>query len=932
MPGGHTSTTLGKGGGGGGDRARPLLDCFEHFFFLFPSFRFLKSFTTSHTLFLTFLGFSLFLTFPSPSFSPLPSSYTFVSASTTSDKTGEEGLSSSASSPSLPDKTDLCQLTGIDLSSGRLPNFDVHTLEYTVNLTTQQSEIILLPRFQCPRDIPSHLLPSVTVEGQHVDIFTPLGVKLDLDPNQKWRTLHMSIRNPGNSKADTLDYRFHINQQNAVKAEPQLEKIFFRDSRGKLLQPVRLFEKSNDVFTLASGPDDTYVQLEAHCDPSSSMYINGSRMLFGSSVKISREEDQPNSMVTVECRRTSGGQLEGDIQRRAHFFNVLWTRINLPLPYKLIMHSTASSCEIIPEEDSRILCKNEGSFASLFSLFSPSIMYKVTTTTEDETDSFLLPLINGGWTPRFPLREDLRLVATAGDAQTSWKLDFMTIFPLPSSIPSWVQSIQEYSALCLLISVVIISSLLLLAVLTAQGSPRKFSEAPSIALFFFQIALFLQLLKGGGSGKGVLETTGSPFLRLTSLFLPLPPYTVKSNVQLAGGCLVSSLVILGIVAFLRIFFITTLHQQRSSQKAKERESRQHPGSKASSLSSLVLPHNLNFGNVENRLLFVLAFPICASSAILIAEGDSPWLSRMIGITVLSFMTMYWIGIYYKVRQYVKTDQVTWVWNCPLMDGTDDRAGYWCDRVCDQLQSEPINWTVCQCTPAGKWLAPAARIAAVALDEQGLQSAGIGDSSSTYEAEKQQLREELWFLRHDAPVGSTAVDVDAIDSYHGHATTTATTLVPCVRDLSIGIVRFEWLDILFSVHTLNAVLTHLKQSFLTRTGFTLPLTVKLNQLSGPITSGSLGLFFELRTPCARIFEGITRSLLGVMLGLAFSFSNYTSIHYAHSSSLLLTFLASLSLFIWIFYLYYDKPFHREAENFFFPLIFGVLGFNAFLHSI
>lgn len=68
----------------------------------------------------------------------------------------------------------------------------------------------------------------------------------------------MSIRNPGNSKADTLDYRFNINQQNAVKAEPQLDKIFFRDSRGNLLHPVRLFEKSNDVFTLASGPDDTY--------------------------------------------------------------------------------------------------------------------------------------------------------------------------------------------------------------------------------------------------------------------------------------------------------------------------------------------------------------------------------------------------------------------------------------------------------------------------------------------------------------------------------------------------------------------------------------------------------------------------------------------------------------------------------------------------
>lgn len=192
MPGARASTTLGKGGGGGGDRARLSLDCFEHISFLFPSFRFLKSLTSPGASFLTFLGFSLFLTFSSPSFSPFPSSYTFVGASTTSDKTGEEGLSSTAPSASLPDKADLCQLTGIDLSSGRLPNFDVHTLDYTVNLTTQQSEIILLPRFQCPQDIPSHLLPSVTVEGQHVDIFAPLGVKLDLDPSQKYVLLIFS--------------------------------------------------------------------------------------------------------------------------------------------------------------------------------------------------------------------------------------------------------------------------------------------------------------------------------------------------------------------------------------------------------------------------------------------------------------------------------------------------------------------------------------------------------------------------------------------------------------------------------------------------------------------------------------------------------------------------------------------------------------------
>lgn len=190
-------TTSGKGarGGRGGDGALSPLDRSEHPFSV-SSFK--ESFFTRTFLPLlcSLLFFSLLLSLPSSSFCADAPLYTLVSASRQtapaatastagSKKTGEDVSPSSSSS--LPEKkSNLCQLTGLELSSGRLPNFDVRTLEYTINLTTQQSEIILLPRFQCPRDIPSRLLPSVTIEGQNFNIHAPLGVKVDLDPNQKY--------------------------------------------------------------------------------------------------------------------------------------------------------------------------------------------------------------------------------------------------------------------------------------------------------------------------------------------------------------------------------------------------------------------------------------------------------------------------------------------------------------------------------------------------------------------------------------------------------------------------------------------------------------------------------------------------------------------------------------------------------------------------
>lgn len=51
------------------------------------------------------------------------------------------------------------------------------------------------------------------------------------------------------------------------------------------------------------------VQVEAHCDASSSMFINDSRLLFASTIKISRADDQPNSLVKVTIHFSEDGHL-----------------------------------------------------------------------------------------------------------------------------------------------------------------------------------------------------------------------------------------------------------------------------------------------------------------------------------------------------------------------------------------------------------------------------------------------------------------------------------------------------------------------------------------------------------------------------------------------------------------------------------------------
>ncbi|PFH38135.1 hypothetical protein BESB_004760 [Besnoitia besnoiti] len=786
----------------------------------------------------------------------------------------------------IPPASELCALKGIDLSTGVLTSFSQDTLEYEVEFETQQAELIVVPRFECSEGIATHLFPAVSVNSHAADPRGALGVTLPVPAARRF-DVRVQIRNPSFSPT-LVEYVIHVDQASAVK-EPTLRSFAARDSQGNLLPVTPLFSDSNEAFVLAARADDAYVRLEATCDPDSALYVNGQRVVLSSAVTISRDEQQPSSLTTVQCRHASVH--EAAAQQRSFFFETLWTRTNLVPPSKLIVHSNGKACQVILEEDSRILCENSSGLTSLFAIFPPSMYYKVTSAADQ---AFVVPLVNGGWTPRFPLRIDLQIVARAGAQEKTWKLDFANVF-VPSHGPSLMSGVREFSAVCLLLSLLFIAGLLFLALLTGQGGAAKFSEVPLTALTFFQASFFLHLLQEGPQS---LQSSAT-LLRWTALFLPLP-YTAETNVELAAGCLIASAALLVLASLLRAFFAAAVLQREAE----------------------ALPHSLKFGNAESRLLHAVACPVAAAAAMLVAEPDSPMLLRFMGVLALAFLTTYWLAVFTFVRGLVASGRVTWVWSYPFLDGSDDSAGAWCDTRSDQILTEPVNWTVWVQAPTGTWAAPAAQIEPVT----------VCSGAKSLHAGLQKHMGGVWYLRSDGPTGTAAVDVQVLQPKAGPA------LLPCMHELPVGIARSEWLDCLFTVENLTRFIRHLRRcereeaaecatgkSHFPSSHAVLPLTVKQCQLTGPITGGRFALFFELRTPCARIGDGVVRSLCGALLGFAVSRNSvFASLASATATSLT---LVALVAFVWTLYIYFDRPFHRLEENACFPVLFAILGLTA-----
>ncbi|RQX72151.1 putative transmembrane protein [Toxoplasma gondii CAST] len=766
----------------------------------------------------------------------------------------ETNVSGRSSAPGrMESKENVCEFKGIDLSSGRVSNFTVDTPDYTVRFATKQAELIVLPRFECPRNISPQLLPSVFVNGNPVDPRGALGVALPV-PLAKRFDVKLEVRNP--SSAPSLKvYTLHVDQREAV-SEPTLEAFSVQDSKGKDLSLIPLFRDSSDAFVLASGVRDPYISLHAQCDHASVLYIDGAPHVPSSSVKIPREERQPSSLTTIQCRRTG----EGEESQRMYFLETQWTSPIVSPPTKLLVYSTGRACKVLADDEDRVVCENSGRLASLFALHSPSTWYKVSSA---EDASFAVPLVNGGWTPRFPLRSDLQIVARAGTEEKMWRLDFAQV-PGSSSDSNWLSSLQALSVFFFLPALLGISAVLFLALLTGQGGARNFSEVPVTALLFFQASFLLYLLQ---KVPDALQTNVS-MLGWTALFLPLPS-TAETNVELAAGCLTVSAVLLAMVSGLQVLFRLVLFDRKSRE---------------------VLPHNMQLGNAELRLLHALGLPLAAAAAMLIADADTSGRLQAVGVAVVGFFVLLHLGLFLFVRRLVSDGRVAWLWNFPA-NAPDATGGRWCDTTVDQLMSEPVPWTTWLGAPTALWVSPAAQISPLTLGDPASLPGSRGGK--------------------EALVGSSAVAVTPRLPKQG------LTLLPCLRDLPVGILRSRWLDVFFSLDALTKMLQRQKEKTSSTADLSdpafFPLTVQRHQLTVPCVRFPTSL-------CARIGDSAFRSLLGLLLG--FSLSLQGSI-----VAPILLLVASILCFSWMVYLRWDKPFHRRDENTVFPVLFGLLGLAA-----
>eukprot|EP00920_Eleutheroschizon_duboscqi_P017954 GHVT01042958.1.p1 GENE.GHVT01042958.1~~GHVT01042958.1.p1 ORF type:complete len:597 (+),score=157.80 GHVT01042958.1:203-1993(+) len=126
-------------------------------------------------------------------------------------------------------------------------------------------------------------------------------------------------------------------------------------------------------------------------------------------------------------------------------------------------------------------------------------------------------------------------------------------------------------------------------------------------------------------------------------------------------------------------------------------------------------------------------------------------------------------------------------------------------------------------------------------------------------------------------------------------------------LVAGLFRSQWLDVLLTFETLAKLHTQAANSY---GSCTIPLTVKTNQLAGPLTGGQFFFFFSgARVPFARILDCAFRLVLGALLGLALV------IHPdAHKTSALVFADIAATAAAAAYYAATRKPLNRQAENF------------------
>eukprot|EP00921_Rhytidocystis_pertsovi_P002627 GHVQ01004524.1.p1 GENE.GHVQ01004524.1~~GHVQ01004524.1.p1 ORF type:complete len:1190 (-),score=135.20 GHVQ01004524.1:768-4337(-) len=700
-----------------------------------------------------------------------------------------------------------------------------------------------------------------------------------------------------------VQYKLMFDGSDGVPAT-YLKELEVQDQDGNVLEVNPAVHKDALDFSVFSLPQSRTWSVTGLCQDGCEFLVDGK----AAPVHIVKDSGRSSQLIQVECRKEFKGQ-----QYSRNYFLLVTTQLDSILPpSSLVVETSGNVCKVSADSGTPIFeCEANTSTASFIATVPGQ--YKYTIVNADS--SLEVRLLNNEPSAKVPLNSGLMIRATAGHVTKKWPLLINGMF-FPSGGNSFMQALGWIIGVLLLLSVATLLFVLCISNVFGMGSPFGASEVPSTLILLLQYFCFSTAMRGAPTLAGDMTT----FLKYVTLWWPLP-WDSDGEVSVylvdnAAGCLFwCGVIVTGCLGFHLLAWLKFRLLEPAS----------------------TYPHRMLLGHWESRLLHFMAFPACTACFMLLFHPVSSVGGRLLGGFVATAIAG-WASLSYSlVKRVVKSRSVVWVWNQSLRDheASELEDGYWCDATCDQLQTEPANRSICRYLFPWRWSSTVADIQPVSIAPSGLYSAAktaasMGSTLVDDDDEACSVTDEppvplvesyrrQWQAQNpsvsssqDSPMGKSPQNVEVTKTRAPNRTCCAGQM------LVAGLFRTQWIDILFTYDSLTKYKGYEERHGVeTET----PLTVKTNQLTGPLSGGHLCFFFDgVRMPFIRPGEFLFRALLGGMLGVVLGVGTWWV---SGVCFLLVAAVASLSCV----YVTIVGPYSRRIENWLLGSMLGTVALSA-----
>lgn len=685
------------------------------------------------------------------------------------------------------------------------------------------------------------------------------------------------------------------------------------------------------------------IRLVARCADGFKLTIEKQGVKNGVPYTVKRLRSRYQQVIALRCaspdfappKKAQAGK--GSAQDYALLVSAEIAEDAIPMPV-LTVESLGADC-LMSKNGKKLECPNPQDAeqkARLLTSASPGIKY----TLENSDKSTLIRLLPGHVTQPFLYESGMKIVALGGAYTREWPISFGG-----SLVATLLNGLGI--ALASILGLLLLTALIVIGVSAPSvvGTPvLGHSDVGSILIFLTQFLAFSSVLRGSSK----LESLVTPFKWVT-LFWPAPPFLAKffraaaagarsasdsgagsgmgaetgtgasSNgshfsaaygmhwfgssthlgdvnaIENAVGCVYFSLLLLALITAYHLAVIFR-HMLLRSQ--------------------FTFPHHLTFGSWESRALHLLTFPLCVASGVLLTHPAGTLRHTLLGSSTIAALAL-WLGLALNaVRAQVTSGRVVWLWNVSarasgishlentLHGLSSSQAGRWADAISDQLITQPSNKSLFTAIFPEQWVTTVGDILPLSL------SANASSSSSYNKSHTLSHTKEMKKHAHEKagyPLCSTPQFVSLVRCR------SPPSLVCRAGDAAVGLLRTKWLDLLFTYTAITKLCSAQGEE-----NFSVPLIVKTSQLSGPLTDGVNGFFYDgTRAPFARIGDTLVRLLFGAALGVGLTLpvgSGYKTGAFSVAACLALAFNL---------YLTGTRPYTRKIESTFSQLLYTLL---------